>query len=249
MLDKFNKLIVILSIFVILGVWQVISMTDLPFIPSPGEAFQLFFSGEFWSDVLPAFWATLLRVIVAFFGSVLVGVPLGLLMGYFFFVYKFLEFPVDFFRALPATALFPLFMLFFGVGGFTKIILIIFSCSLVMMVHAASGVKQGSKLRRMAAKTMGASQPQIFTKIVFFDALPQIFTGLKIVLSTTIIIVVVLEMFIGTRTGLGKKLYDFHLTYRIASMYAVIILIGLISYLLNKACITFEKKIAHWPGR
>ena len=238
-----------MSILLFIGIWQIISMTDLPFIPSPQELFKVLVSFSFWSDNLGDFFPTVFRVIFAFSGAILLGVPLGLLMGYFSSIYKFLELPVDFFRALPATALFPLFMLFFGIGDFSKIILIIFSCSLVMMVHAASGVRQGLLLRRMAAKTMGANNLQIFSKVIFFDALPQIFTGIKIVLSMSIIIVVVLEMFIGSKSGLGKKIYDFHITYRIPQMYSVIITVGLISYFLNRLCVFFERHLVHWVGK
>jgi len=244
-----NRIILLLSILVFLGAWQVISMTDLPFIPSPQDVFTVIFFFNFWSDIAPDFFATLFRFFAAFIGAIILGVPLGLLTGYFYPLYKFLELPIDFFRAVPATALFPLFMLFFGIGDFSKTLLIIFSCSLIMMIHTISGVRHGVLLRRMAAKTMGANKLQIFSKVIFFDALPQIFTGIKIVLSTCIIIVVVLEMFVGSKAGLGKKIYDFHLTYRIPYMYSVIIIVGCLSYFLNRLFALLEKKVVHWQGK
>lgn len=244
-----NKLVVVSGVLIVLAAWQVLSMTGLPFIPSPRVVLKILFSHVFWLEILPDFWATLGKVLMAVSGATLVGVSLGLLMGYFAFVYRLLTLPVDFFRALPATALFPLFMLLFGIGILSKMILIIFSCSLVMIVSTASGVRQGLLLRRMAAKTMGASKLQIFTRVIFFDALPQIFTGIKVILSMSILLVVVFGMFIGTKAGLGKRLYDFHLTYQISYMYAVIILIGLMSGVLNMFCLFVEKRVVHWVGK
>jgi NitT/TauT family transport system permease protein len=246
---NFNSWIPPLSVAIIIAIWYLFSLSGLPFLPSPALVFRrlliLLFSGQ----ILPDLSASLMRLFLSFFGALALGVPLGLLMGYLSFFYQLLRFPVDFFRSVPATALFPLFMLFFGVGDFTKIVLIIFSCALIMIVHTAAGVRQSAKVRRLAAQTMGANKFQIFKKVIFYDALPEIATGIKIILSFSLVLVIVLEMFIGTKQGLGRRIYDFHLSYRIADMYGLIILVGVIGYFLNRLIRLFEKKVFHWFGK
>lgn len=81
------------------------------------------------------------------------------------------------------------------------------------------------------------------------DALPQIVIGLKVGLSLSLIAVVVSEMFIGSNTGLGQKIYDSYLTYEIAYLYAWLIVTGMAGYLLNKLFSLVERRVVHWMGR
>jgi len=111
------------------------------------------------------------------------------------------------------------------------------------------GVHLGKELRIKAAKTMKVKGFTLFQKIVFPEALPQIFSGMRIAISLSLIIVVVTEMFIGTNFGLGRRIIDAQLVYRISEMYAVIIIAGILGYLINKGFIFGEKKIVHWRGK
>lgn len=67
-------------------------------------------------------------------------------------------------------------------------------------------------------------------------------------MSNALIIVVVTEMFIGTRVGIGQRIIDNQLVYRIPEMYVAILLIGIFGFMLNKIFIKYERKIAHWSG-
>ena len=96
---------------------------------------------------------------------------------------------------------------------------------------------------------MNASHLQIFRKVVFYEALPYVFVGLRQALSLSIIIVIVTEMFFGSGTGLGYRIFNFNLLYDSSDMYAVIILVGIIGYALNQVFIRFERKVVHWVGR
>jgi len=72
--------------------------------------------------------------------------------------------------------------------------------------------------------------------------------GWRITLSLSLIIIVVSEMFIGTRSGLGMRIYDYHLMFRSAEMYASILVVGLMGYALNKAIELAERRFVHWTG-
>lgn len=170
-------------------------------------------------------------------------------MGYSDKVYGALEFLVDFFRSIPALALFPLFLLFLGIGDSAKIGVVVFACFFVVLINAMYGVKNANKTRIMASKTMGANNFDIFRKIIFWDALPDIVTGLRISLSMSLLVVIVTEMFLGTEVGLGHRIYDAHLIYRIPEMYASIIIVGLLGYFLNKIFVWVERRSIHWAGK
>lgn len=219
------------------------------FLPSPWSVLvklkELLLSGT----VFPHIAKTVYRMFSGYFFAILLGVPLGIIVGYWEKVYNSLEFVIEFFRGFPATSLFPLFMLAFGIGDAAKIAIVIFSCSLVITINTLYGVRNSSKTRQMVAETMKANKTYIFAKVILPDALPYITAGLRTALSLTLIIIVILEMFIGTEKGLGHLIFNAHMTYRIPEMYAIIIITGLIGYGLNKGFIRLEEEIIHWGGR
>jgi ABC-type nitrate/sulfonate/bicarbonate transport system permease component len=145
--------------------------------------------------------------------------------------------------------MFPLFMLAFGLGDGSKIALVVFGCALLILVNTTYGVHGGSRTRKMVAETMKASESYIMAKVVLPEALPQIAAGLRLALSLSLIIIVVLEMFIGTKRGLGFLIYNAHMTYQIADMYAFIVLAGLIGYFINQGFVKLEDKVIHWSGK
>ena len=234
---------------VFIFVWTIISSFQLlnPILfPDPlgtfKELYELLSSGLLLQDI----GATLLRTMEAFFIAAIIGLPIGMILGKSVKVYKSIEFLIDFFRSTPATAIFPLFLLVFGIGDFSKIIAAAFGAVLIIIFNTAYGVINSKKHRILAAKLMGASRWQIFNWIVSRESLPETFVGLRNAISLTLVIIIVTEMFIGTTAGLGRRIIDSQLIYNIEAMYAAIIMAGVIGYLLNSALIIIEKRVVHW---
>jgi NitT/TauT family transport system permease protein len=236
----------------LLLVWYLISTFQWVnpfFLPSPWSVFLELKGLLFSQEVYPHLGKTLYRMFSGYFLAILLGIPLGIVVGYWEKAYSSLEFLIEFFRGFPATSLFPLFMLAFGIGDAAKIAIVIFSCSLVITINTLYGVRNSSKTRQMVAETMKASKTYIFARVILPDALPYITAGLRTALSLTLIIVVILEMFIGTDKGLGHLIYNAHMTYQIPQMYGTIVITGLIGYGMNKGFIKLEEEIIHWGGR
>lgn len=232
--------------------WYLISTFQLVnpfFLPSPWSVLlrlkELLLSGAVYLHV----GKTVYRMFSGYLFAIFLGIPLGIVVGYWEKAYNSLEFLIEFFRGFPATSLFPLFMLAFGIGDAAKIAIVVFSCSLVITINTLYGVRNSSKTRQMVAETMKAGKVYIFCRVILPDALPYITAGLRTALSLTLIIVVILEMFIGTGQGLGHLIYSAHMTYQISEMYATIIITGLIGYGLNKGFVRLEQSLIHWGGR
>ncbi len=85
--------------------------------------------------------------------------------------------------------------------------------------------------------------------VLIWESLPQTFVGLRSAASLSLVVIVVTEMFIGTNMGLGRKIIDAQLTYEITTMYAVILLTGIIGYTFNMFFLSVEKKVLHWTKR
>lgn len=237
---------------ILIAVWALVSHSKFvnPFLlpgpfPTLAELGHLFAKGT----LIPDLTATLERVGLSFAISVLIGLPLGLLLGKSERVYRSVEFLLDFFRSTPASALFPLFLLIFGITDRSKIAVAAFASAIIIIFNTAYGVIHAKKSRILAAKIMGASNMQIFWSILFWESLPNIFVGLRSAVSLSLIIIVLTEMFIGSTSGLGHRIIDFQITYEIKAMYATILLTGVIGYLLNLMFLFFEKKYLFWSGR
>ncbi len=238
---------------VLVAVWHIattLQWVNTLFLPTPLETVQTLYvqliqTQELWPDIF----ATLYRTIFAFIIASIAGIALGLVLGYSKLVHSSMGTAVDFARSIPATALFPLFLLFFGIGDEAKIAVGVWAASLIIMINTAYGVRHANKIRLTVAKAFKLNQIQTFGKVILPEAAPHIAAGLRIALSLTLIVVIVTEMFIGTNIGLGHRIIDAQLVYRTPEMYAAIIIAGLLGYLLNHLLQLAEKKIIHWSGR
>ncbi len=236
-------------LFLIWAVTAQLQLIDKFFLPDPfttiGKLFELIANGAILGDLF----STFERVIISFVIALMIGLPLGLLLGRTEKIYRSVEFIIDFFRSTPATALFPLFLLIFGITDKSKIAVAAFAAMLIIIFNTAYGVMHAKKSRVLAAQIMGATKTQIFRWILFWESLPQTFIGLRSAISLSLVIIVVTEMFIGTTSGLGRRIIDSQITYEIPTMYATILLAGIVGYLLNLFFIAIEKRFLHWSGK
>lgn len=247
-----TKKYIIIGPIILVTAWALVAqlkLIDPFFLPGPlttiNKLIQLVISGTILGDLF----STLERVILAFLIALIIGLPLGLLLGRTEKIYRSVEFIIDFFRSTPATALFPLFLLVFGITDNSKIAVAAFAAMLLIIFNTAYGVMHAKKSRVLAAQIMGATKTQIFRWILFWESLPQTFIGLRSAVSLSLVIIIVTEMFIGTTSGLGRRIIDSQITYEIPTMYAVILLTGILGYLLNVIFILVEKRFLHWSGK
>ena len=238
--------------FLVAVMWWIVVLAGIAnplFLPSPIDVFKtlgiIVAKNQINIDIL----VTMARTIAGFTISTFIGMLVGLILGIDRRVYNYFEFIIDFMRSIPATALFPLFILFFGVGDVAKVTVVAFSCSLIILINTAYGVMNSQKTRLLMVQMYGATRYQRFTKVILPEALPQIFVGLRTAVSIALILVVVTEMFIGTTVGLGYRIYNAQLVYRTPEMYAAILLTGILGYALNQCFVLAEKKLVHWGGK
>lgn len=192
-----------------------------------------------WVDLF----ATLRRALFGFFLSAIFGIPIGLIIGRSSALYRHVKFPVDFIRSIPAATLFPLFILIFGIGEISKIAVVFYGCVFIIIVSAIYGGRDHpDRNRRITAlRSFRASQYAIYRWVIIPDALGNILAGLRIAASVALILVVITEMFLGGNEGLGKRIYDAYLAYDTPSMYADLIVLGTLGYVLNTSLERLER--------
>lgn len=225
------------------------ALVDANLLPSPVDTIADTLAGLAGGELLVDLLRTLVRVSYAFLVAAAVGVPLGIALGANVHIYRSIEFLIDFFRSTPATAMFPLFLLLFGLGDFAKIAVAAFSACLVVIFNVAYGVMSARQTRIQAARLMGASTLRIFRDVIFFETLPQTFVGLRTGISLALVVIIVAEMFIGAVDGLGHRIIDAQISYELTQMYGAILAAGGLGYGLNLFFLTIEKLFVHWSGR
>jgi ABC-type nitrate/sulfonate/bicarbonate transport system permease component len=214
--------------------------------PNPIIILKEFVLLLFDKEMLANFGITFMRVFIAVLVSVLIGIPAGLVLGYNKALYYSFEFVIDFCRSTPPIALFPLFMMFFGIGNASKIVFAVWVAALIMLVNTSYGVIHINKAHFKMAKVYSAPKSYLFPHIIFPAAMPYIFAGLRVATSISLLAIIVSEMFVGSGDGLGHAILDAQLNYRIPLMYAIILMTGLMGYVMNQALILAEKRTIHW---
>ena len=174
---------------------------------------------------------------------------MGIFLGSSERLYRSVEFIIDFFRSTPASAVFPLFLVIFGVGDETKILVASFGAALVILFNVSYGVMNARKTRLLAAKVMGASKFRVLIDVMLLESMPQTFIGIRNGVSLALIIVIVAEMFIGSVDGLGHRIIDAQMLFEMPDMYAAIFVAGALGYGFNLLFLIIEKRFVHWSGK
>ena len=218
-------------------------------LPSPWATVQSLWQSVADGTITKDFNGSLYRTLYAFAIAAVAGIPVGILFGANQKIYRSIEFLVDFFRSTPATAMFPLFLLIFGIGDFAKIAVAAFAAWLVVVFNVAYGVMNARQTRILAARVMGASKLRVFGDVMFFESLPQTFIGLRMAVSVALVVIIVAEMFIGSSDGLGRRIIDSQQVFDLKAMYASIIASGIMGYGFNLFFLGIEKWLVHWSGK
>lgn len=190
-----------------------------------------------------------LRMLMGYVPAAVIGIPIGLVLGSFWKLERLSSFVLDFLRSTPITATYPLWIVFFGLGNFSKSAMVCAATVPTIIVTTMYGVQTSSPIRAEMARLFKASGWQIFSLIRLFDALPHIVVGLRVALSYGLIVTIVVELFMGTQRGLGQRIFEAYQTYQMPELFALVLLIGFIGWLLNQMFVLAERRVFHWSGK
>jgi sulfonate transport system permease protein len=242
----------IIGVVGLVAIWSFVTWqqwVDPVLLPSPIETAKALWSGMDGGAMGFDFVKTVYRTAASTAIAAVIGIPLGIVLGSSEKLYRSLEFIIDFFRSTPASAMFPLFLVLFGVGDETKISVAAFGAILVILFNVAYGVMNARKTRLLAAKVMGASRLRVLFDVMLLESLPQTFIGLRNGVSLALVIIVVAEMFIGSQDGLGHSVFEAQQLFDMPRMYAAIFAAGALGYGLNLLFLLIERRFVHWSGK
>lgn len=230
-----KALIGIVSVLCGVGLWHAISLGTSPlFLPSPMTVLQA--AAEMVEDgsLFEAIGASAWRIAAGWALGVVVGVPLGLLMGRFNIVRLIVDPYIEFFRFIPPIAFVTLAVIWFGPGEVTKIVLIFYTTVFIVTINTIAGVSAVNPLRLQAARSMGASKLTEMTTVIFPSTVPFMLTGARIAMGNSFLTVVSAEI-VSAQTGLGAMIWTARNFGRTDWVFVGIISLGILGYIFDRA--------------
>jgi ABC-type nitrate/sulfonate/bicarbonate transport system permease component len=196
-------------------------------------------------ELQSAFWASLQGLMLGLAISIVSGVLLGLLTGRYRTVDYLLDVQITALYSTPHVALIPLLILWFGLGGAAKLVLIFLSAFFPIVINTHSGVRNISHGLVEVALAEGANERQIFTKIILPAALPFIMTGIRLAMGRAVVAMVVAEMFTAV-TGLGGSIVRYGAAFATDKFFVVIIVLALLGVGLTELVRGLERRLTPW---
>ena len=186
-----------------------------------------------------------MRVAQGFALAALIGVPLGLLIGWSKFISQMFDPMIQSLRPIPITAWLPFSIAVFGIRDIGSIFLIFLGGFYAIVVNTTQGARDVDRNLVRAALMMGASRTQLLLRVVLPAAMPSIFTGLRIGLGISWTAVIVSEM-VAVKSGLGYVLWDAYYVGRMDIVLADMVSIGAMGYISDRIIVFIERKMLVW---
>ena len=227
-------------------VWQLAAFFGLPqFILSPFEIAQHFFAALGTRELYEDAAASLGRSLPGFALGASLGALLGLAAGVARWFDRLLSPAVFLTYPVPKIVMLPIFMIWFGIGDLSKVLIIALACFYPVFINAYYGVRQTRTILVWSALNMGASQGEIFRRVVLPSAAPMIFASLRVSLALSFIVMFAAEM-INARSGLGHMIRVAENSLRFDLMYVSLLAIALLGYAGDRMVRLAHSRLLAW---
>ncbi|WP_408342300.1 ABC transporter permease subunit [Paraburkholderia aromaticivorans] len=222
------------------------------FLPSPQAVYAKFIfvatEGFANSTLAQHTGISLLRVFGAFLLACVSAIPVGVMMGVSRFARGAFDPPIEFYRPLPPLAYLPLIIIWFGIGEFSKVLLIYLAIFAPLAIAARAGVRSVSIEQIHAAYSMGASRTQVVLYVILKSAMPEIFTGMRIGIGVGWTTLVAAEM-VASTSGLGFMVLNAAEFLASDVVIMGIIVIGFFALCFDLLMRYIERVLVPWKGR
>lgn len=235
-----HRLLGLLCMIALLGVWEVIARLGLVsplFLPAPSAilktGYEMVLSGEIFRHLGASLW----RIFWGFTCGSFAGVLVGILLGFFPIADSIGSPIIAATFPIPKIAILPLLILWLGIGEYSKITVIGLGVFFPMVINVYTGVRNADPVLIKAAVSLGSNRRRIIWKVILPSALPMIFAGLKLGIAIALLLVVAAEM-IAANSGIGFMILnaaDLMQTTKLMFGISILSMLGLLfSWLIDK---------------
>ncbi|MCT4373145.1 ABC transporter permease [Yangia mangrovi] len=228
--------------------WQIASMAgwlNPAVFPAPDRVVAALWNGLSSGALVDDIVISLQRAGIAFLAAVALGIPLGLLMGQMRPLERALDPILQLFRQTSALALYPVFILIFGLGEGSKVFVIFWATLFPILLATIGGVKEVDLKLVEMAHSFGASQLTIFRRVILPASVPPIFVGLRLSATTALLLLIAAEM-IGANKGVGFQVMNAQYNFQIPLMFAAIFLLATLGLAANWVLVQLQRRLCSW---
>ena len=235
----------------IVAVWYAIRASGIvnpALIPAPHAVASRFVtlltSEGLLYDVAVSTWRVFMGVAI----GISLAVPVGFLIGWFRAARSFVDPLINFFRALPPIALIPLVIVYFGVDELAKLVILTYAAFFSGVIVMYEGVSQTNPLFVRVARTLGATSPEVFLKVIIPLTVPHILTALRVALGVAWATLVASEL-IAAQRGLGSMIQNASNYFLLDVIYVGIVCIGLVALVMDLVLRRLSTYFLSWQER
>lgn len=250
--ERRHQIIRGVSLTLFFGIWQLVCMANgdgelfnPKFLPSPVDVLQVAYQYILDGTLIEHLWASIYRVLAGFLIGVVVALVLGILITKYRVIDSIISPILNLVGPIPVYAFLPIFIIWFGIGEPSKISLITYATFMPLLTYTVDGIKNVNPIWIRSAKSLGASEGQVFIHIVLKAALPNIFVGMKVSLALTFSALVVAEM-MGVDKGLGFMIINARNWFKTGDIFLAIALIGILYSLFLGVIVKIERWLFRW---
>lgn len=243
-----NWILLLGTPIIVIILWQILNdkgIIHASIMPSPKRIVNTFISYLNSGKLYEHFSVSIKRVLIGFIIGSISGVAVGILVGLFEKIYKATAVVLGVLRPIPNIGLVPLFILWFGIGEKSKIILIAVGTFWAVWLNTESGIKNTDFKFLEVARILEKGKLNVLIKIIFPAAIPSIFTGLRLGLSSAWRAVVGAEMIAATR-GIGYMISYARELAQPDVMFVGLFVIGLVGLFIDVIILKAQQKLIYW---
>lgn len=231
--------------------WYAIAYSGLikpGLVPTPGQV-----AVRFWGLLIGArlpmdMWMSTQRVFLGVTMGIVLAVPVGFVLGWYRHVRGFVDPLINFFRALPPIALIPLVIVYFGIGEFAKIVILFYASFFAGVIVMYEGIAQINPIYVRVARTLGATDGEIFRRVIVPLTVPHMLTALRVSLGVAWATLVAAEL-LAAQQGLGALIQNASSFFQLDTIYVGIICIGLIALVMDLVLRALARRLVAWQER
>lgn len=200
-----------------------------PPIPVFEKAGELILNGVLLVNV----WASLQRILIGFVLGSLIGIFVGLVAGSFVTMRRLFDPAIETLRFIPAVAMITVSVIWFGIGEFSKIFIILYGTVFIVIIATAAGVAGIPANKIRAAKSLGASPLQLFFFVTLPAAVPAILTGMRIAMANAFTTIVAAEL-VAANQGIGNLLWQSRLYMEVNTVFVVLLTLAVLGFIVDR---------------
>ncbi|HEY2986120.1 MAG TPA: ABC transporter permease [Candidatus Binatia bacterium] len=215
------------------------------YLPPPSDALRSLFRFAVARELFSHLVDTLGRFLLGYVIAAALAVGLGIVLGYFRFAHSLCDVLIELLRPMPSVAIIPVAILLLGIGNTMMVAVTVYACAWPILLNTIDGVRNIDRTLIDTGRTFGLGRWKILRTIALPAAAPYVATGLRISLPIALILVTTSEMVVGG-SGLGYFILDQERSFRITEMYAGIVVVALLGYVLNRIFVALEERMTVW---